>query len=413
MVTLIRNALKKFDKLTYEQLREILSSAVSELETYREVLASVVKGVLVCDTRHTLILTNSHAERLLQIPTWIEGGDLVWALISNREISNFLQETLNMGYRIDDKEFFVDEKGVRLLLSVSVLPLVDRGHVTGSLITVEDITEKRMYEVKLRQVENLASLTTVAAGVAHEIKNPLGSLSIHVQLIQKLLDQAVKNTAPSDSADKEANVDGGSAPDNIAVSYSKFNKHITTINEEIQRLNKIVVDFLFAIRPMEIFPVRSNINELIKDIIKFVHYELENADIKYKLRMEKDIPIIKIDKRYIKQALLNLIKNSIEAMSDSGGQLTISTESNEQEITVSIHDNGPGIPGSDIARIFEPYFTTKIKGSGLGLTLVFKIVREHSGEIAVKSKAGEGTCFTIKLPLPPKDNLLLGYADYI
>jgi signal transduction histidine kinase len=129
--------------------------------------------------------------------------------------------------------------------------------------------------------------------------------------------------------------------------------------------------------------------------------------------MEKDIPIIKIDKRYIKQALLNLIKNSIEAMSDSGGRLTISTESNEQEITVSIHDNGPGIPESDITRIFEPYFTTKIRGSGLGLTLVFKIVREHSGEIAVKSKVGEGTCFTIKLPLPPRDNLLLGYADYI
>ncbi|MDR1362439.1 MAG: PAS domain-containing sensor histidine kinase [Spirochaetaceae bacterium] len=409
MVNLIRNALKKFDKLTYEQLREILNSAANELETFREVLASLVKGLLVCDTRHTLILTNPHAERLLHIPTWIEGGDVVWALVSNREISNFLQETLNMGYRIDDKEFPVDEKGVRRLLSVSVLPLVDRGHVTGSLITVEDITEKRLNEVKLRQVENLAGLTTVAAGVAHEIKNPLGSLSIHVQLIQKLLNNAVKNIEAGASALNMAEAN----TDNVSVSYTKFNKHITTVNEEIQRLNKIVVDFLFAIRPMEILPAKSDINKLIKDIVKFVHYELKNADIKYKLQMKEDIPIIEIDKRYIKQALLNLIKNSIEAMSGSGGFLTISTESDEQEVTIRIRDTGPGIQEADKARIFEPYFTTKIKGSGLGLTLVFKIIREHSGEIEVDSKVGEGACFTIKLPLPYRDGLLLSYAGYI
>ncbi|MDR0410012.1 MAG: ATP-binding protein [Spirochaetaceae bacterium] len=404
MVTFIHNALKKFDKLTHEQLYEILNSAANELETFREVLASVIKGILVCDKRHTLILTNPHAERLLQIPAWMEGADVVWALISNREMSVFLQETLNMGYRVDDKEFFTEEKGVRRLLSVSVLPLVDRGRITGSLITAEDITEKRMREVKLRQIENLASLTTVAAGVAHEIKNPLGSLSIHVQLIQKLLDQAVKNAAPDSFGDSCSDV---------SVSYTKFTKHITTVNEEIQRLNKIVVDFLFAIRPMEIFPVKSDINQLIKDVIKFVHYELKSAGIRYKLRITKDIPVVEVDKRYFKQALLNLIKNAIEAMSGRGGLLKISTETNEQEIKIDIHDNGPGIPEQHIARIFEPYFTTKIKGSGLGLTLVFKIIREHSGEIEVSSKEGEGACFTIKLPLPQREGLLLCYADYI
>ncbi|MDR2660148.1 MAG: PAS domain S-box protein [Spirochaetaceae bacterium] len=411
MTNFIRNALKKFDKLTYEQLREILIAAANELETFREVLASVIKGILVCDKRHALILTNTHAERLLQVQTWVEGGEVVWALISNREISDFLQETLNMGYRIDDKEFFVDERGVQRLLSVSVLPLVDRGHVTGSLITVEDITEKRLHEVKLRQAENLASLTTVAAGVAHEIKNPLGSLSIHVQLIQKSLNQALKNVVIDGETERET-FEKNSA-DIVHVSYTKFNKHLTTINEEIQRLNKIVVDFLFAIRPMEILPVKSDINRLIKDVVKFIHYELNASGIKYKLQLEKEIPVIQIDKRYIKQALLNLIKNSIEAMSNSGGLLTIITESNEQEVKIHVCDNGPGIPEADKPRIFEPYFTTKIKGSGLGLTLVFKIIREHSGEIEVNSKLGEGACFTIKLPMPQIDNRLLSYAEYI
>jgi signal transduction histidine kinase len=405
MINFIRNAIKKFDKLTHDQLYEILVAASNELETFSEVFASVVKGLLVCDRRHALILTNSHAERLLQIYAWAEGSEVVWALIPNREISNFLQESLNMGYRVEDREFIAEVKGIQRLLNISVLPLVNSGRVTGSLITVEDITEKRRYEVRLRQAENLASLTTVAAGVAHEIKNPLGSLSIHVQLMQKLLNQAAINLAaggfPSDSSDE------------VSVSYAKFNKHITTINEEIQRLNQIVVDFLFAIRPTEIFPVKSDINKLIKDVVKFIHYELENANIKYKLKLEKDIPAAEVDKRYIKQALLNLIKNSIEAMSDSGGLLTISTESGEQEVKIHINDTGPGIPETNMGRIFEPYFTTKIKGSGLGLTLVFKIIREHSGDINVTSKPGEGACFTVKLPLPKKESLLIGYADYI
>ncbi|MDR1256412.1 MAG: PAS domain-containing protein, partial [Spirochaetaceae bacterium] len=190
MTNYIRNAIKKFDKLTGEQLYETLVMASNELETFREVLSSVVRGILVCDRRHTLIMTNSHAERLLHVRAWAEGAEVVWALVPNREIGGFLQETLNSGCRIDDREFTDGTKGAGRLLSVSVLPLVNSGRVTGSLITVEDITEKRLNEVKLRRAESLASLTTVAAGVAHEIKNPLGSLSIHVQLIQKLLNNA-------------------------------------------------------------------------------------------------------------------------------------------------------------------------------------------------------------------------------
>jgi signal transduction histidine kinase len=401
MTHYIRNAIKKFEKLTGEQLYEILVMAANELETFREVLASVVKGILVCDRRHTLIMTNSHAERLLQIHSWTEGVEVVWALVPDSEIAGFLQETLALGYRVDDREFLSHVKGAERLLNVCVLPLVNSGRVTGSLITVEDITEKRLQEVRLRQAENLASLTTVAAGVAHEIKNPLGSLSIHVQLIQKLLDNA------ADACDgRQTDV-----PDNVSVPYTKFNRHITTINEEIQRLNRIVVDFLFAVRPIEIYPVKSDINRLIRELVKFVHYELKNANIKYKLRLMRHIPAVKVDKRYIKQALFNLIKNAIEAMSYSGGLLTISTEADEEQVTIRVRDDGPGIPEADAARIFEPYFTTKVKGSGLGLTLVFKIVREHSGDISVSSRPGEGACFTVKLPLPREEKLLLGYED--
>ncbi|MDR0663208.1 MAG: ATP-binding protein [Spirochaetaceae bacterium] len=389
----VRNALKKFDKLTREQLREVLLSAADELDLVRSVVMSVGKGLAVCDGQHILIKTNSQAERLLGIDARMEGIASAWTLVRDKEISGFLRDALFTGCRVDDREFFSDRKGVQRLLNICVLPLVSGGHVSGSLITVEDITEKRRRETKFRQTENLASLTTLAAGVAHEIKNPLTSLSIHTQLIQKLL-----NNAKTEEHD-----------DDIVVSYTKFNKYTSTINEEIQRLNQIVVDFLFAVRPMEIFPVKSDINELIMNVVKFVHYELREKNITYELKLGKNIPVIEVDKKLLKQALLNLIKNAIEAMPDSGGNITVSTEADELEARISVSDNGIGIAETDIGRIFEPYFTTKERGTGLGLTLVFKIVREHSGEIDVVSKPGKGACFTIKLPLPRKDGILLDY----
>jgi signal transduction histidine kinase len=115
------------------------------------------------------------------------------------------------------------------------------------------------------------------------------------------------------------------------------------------------------------------------------------------------------DERYMKQALLNLIKNAIAAM-PSGGTLSIKTEVKDTDVLVSIADTGTGISDENLLKIFEPYFTTKDTGSGLGLTLVYKIIREHQGEVMVKSKEGEGTTFTIVLPIPQKERRLLGYA---
>jgi signal transduction histidine kinase len=120
------------------------------------------------------------------------------------------------------------------------------------------------------------------------------------------------------------------------------------------------------------------------------------------------LPLIDFDERYMKQALLNLIKNAIAAM-PAGGNLTIQTKAGEAEISLTVRDTGTGISEEHLSKIFEPYFTTKPTGSGLGLTLVFKIIREHQGEITVKSKVGEGTSFIITLPIPQKERRLIKY----
>jgi signal transduction histidine kinase len=288
----------------------------------------------------------------------------------------------------------VEFKNKQRLLSISVLPLVRNHQVSGSLIYIEDITEKRGKEARLRRAENLASLTTLAAGVAHEIKNPLGSLSIHIQLIQK--------TLAAGEAEGKANAKTGG-------SYNKtIDKYLSVVNEEIARLNQIVVDFLFAVRPMDMELRYGSINSLIAEVAEFVSFELKEARIECVLGLQEDLPSINFDERFMKQALLNLIKNAMAAM-EGGGTLTIKTKAQDDgTILITFADTGVGISDENLPKIFEPYFTTKETGSGLGLTLVFKIIREHQGEITVKSRPGEGTAFIITLPVPQKERRLIG-----
>jgi signal transduction histidine kinase len=303
---------------------------------------------------------------------------------------------------VEDREFDVEVKGIQRLLSISVLPLVTDYQVTGSLIYIEDITEKRTKEAHLRRAESLASLTTLAAGVAHEIKNPLGSLSIHIQLIQKAMASnkemyLTAHPAGTDSMGKDP-----------SAYFDLLDKYLAVVNEEIDRLNRIVVDFLFAVRPMDMNLRTGDINAFIRELTQFVWYELEQAHIECVLELDEAIPFISFDERYMKQALLNLIKNAMAAM-PTGGALTVKTEVKDGDLCISIRDTGVGIPEENLSKIFEPYFTTKETGSGLGLTLVFKIIREHRGEILVKSREGEGTCFMLTLPIPQKERRLISY----
>ncbi|MDR2798425.1 MAG: PAS domain S-box protein [Treponema sp.] len=398
----IKRALQKLNKMTREQIRDILVSAAAEIERLETVLDSLAHGILVCDTEHNLILANKYAERFLPLGYDEQGNGPLWTLIRDEPVAEFFETTLLNGDRVEEREFDVETKGKQRLLSFSVLPLVRDHQVSGSLIHVEDITEKRGKEARLRRMESLASLTTLAAGVAHEIKNPLGSLSIHIQLIQKAI---AANRERYFTSYPAGTGDCSQEP----VEYFKLmDTYIEVVNEEIDRLNGIVVDFLFAVRPMNMDFREGNINTLITELTDFVGFELEEAQIHCILNLAEGLPRIDFDERFMKQVLLNLIKNAIAAM-PTGGTLRVLTEKGDGEIIIKVCDTGIGIPEENLSKIFEPYFTTKETGSGLGLTLAFKIIREHQGEITVKSKTGEGTCFIITLPIPQKERRLISY----
>lgn len=374
MSRFFEKAIERLERLPDIQVKQILQQLLTEHELLESSLNSIPQGLAVTSSEHNLLFFNKSIEKLLQWKNLDLNQEPIWEKLADQELAIFLKENLISESTVFNQEYAFSRNSLIFIYQISILPLVKKGKIHGGVFLVEDISEKRNREVRLRRAESLASLTTLAAGVAHEIKNPLGSIGIHIQLIQKAIKQA------------------GSIRPNTILQY------LDVVNEELDRLNGIVVDFLFAVRPMDIKLLKGSLNKVVQDIVQFLKYELEQSNITIRLELEKDDDSILMDERFLKQAILNIIKNSIHAMPE-GGKIKISTLKTSEDVRLMISDSGIGIPEENIEKIFEPYFTTKPDGTGLGLTLVYKIIKEHGAEIEVMSRPGSGTTVTIHFPL--------------
>ncbi|MFW5688105.1 MAG: two-component system sensor histidine kinase NtrB [Spirochaetota bacterium] len=384
MKKFVERALKKFEKLDRDQIRTLLNDLALGQDRIEAVLDSLNDGLMVADNDHTLVMVNKAAERLVPL-TSRDGADVtLWDAIADDEIARFAERTLLSQETVSDREFTIERAGSPRILAFSVSPLVREGEITGTIVHVEDVSEKRGREARLRRAESLASLTTLAAGVAHEIKNPLGSIGIHMQLIQKALNAVQDERAGT------------------------IQEYVDVVNEEVERLNRIVVDFLFAVRPMNTTLEDAHLNPILRELFDFVRYELDEAGVRLEEEYADDLPTLRLDEKYIKQALLNIVKNAISAMPE-GGAMRVTTRKQGDEVLLRISDTGVGMSDEVLHKIFEPYFTTKDFGSGIGLTLVYKIVKEHMGDISVVSQEGKGSSFTILFPVPQREKHLLSW----
>ncbi|MCR4940003.1 MAG: PAS domain S-box protein [Treponemataceae bacterium] len=381
-------------KLPTEQVVQLVDSLSAENESLYSILESLNTGLIICDENWKLMQVNKAAERYIPLKIrgsdyrYGENADFVWKIIDDDDVAEFLRTCSERQKCNISEEFTVSTaSGSSKIINVSIQLLVQKKEYAGIIIKIDDITEKRNQEVLLRRMESLASLTNLAASVAHEIKNPLGSISIHIQLIQKALLKARKT-------------------DGLLPDMGFMDKHISVVNEEIERLNQIIVDFLFAVRPVSASLEPVDVNERIKAFISFAQPELDKKNIRLEVHLAEKAPKILLDPKLFKQALINLVQNAIAAMTE-GGDLLISTKMAGERFVIAIADTGCGMDSETVSRVFEPYFTTKAKGTGLGLTMVYKIIKEFSGDIDVKSFPGEGTVFTISLPVPQKEKLLL------
>jgi two-component system, sporulation sensor kinase E len=249
-------------------------------------------------------------------------------------------------------------------------------------VILRDITEDRRTAERTIESEKLSALTMLAAGVAHEIGNPLNSLNIHLQLIER----KIKRVA--------------------APVRDSIEELLQVARAEIQRLDSIIHQFLQAIRPTRPSFELHDLNEIIEESVAFLRTELEDRDILLETDLAAGLPPVEVDRDQMKQAFYNVIKNAFEAMK-AGGILHIRSWRDDNFVSIAFVDTGGGLSAENMSKLFRPYFTTKSSGSGLGLLIVRRIVREHGGEIEIESNEGKGVRVTIHLPYGERRTRLL------
>jgi len=247
----------------------------------------------------------------------------------------------------------------------------------GHVMILRDITESRRTAQQTIESERLNALRLLAAGVAHEIGNPLNSLHIHLQLMER----SVQKLHDGEKAELEQSID--------------------VARSEVNRLDSIVTQFLKAIRPSRPQLRPENVNTIVEEAVRFFAPELQDREIAVEQELRSDLPLLQLDRDQMKQAFYNVIKNSVEAM-HRHGTLRIRTDLADTQVIVRFVDTGGGMSAENLSRVFEPYFTTKPTGSGLGLLIVRRIVREHGGELSIESSQDRGLTLTIRLPFIDK-----------
>ncbi len=403
MRSYVKRVQQKAEKLSKEQVLSLLEEVADENESLYSVLESLSTGLLIVDDDFLLLRYNQIAESWLPFSERLEdiaGSDKpIFEYVEDEEIAGCLRKCFEKNITNSSEDFStVTPGGTVRFLSMTISPLITEGELIGKIILVRDITEKKNQDILLHRMENLANLTNLAAGMAHEIKNPLGAISIHIQLIQKALTKA------RDNEDK--------------LPPKKFvEDHIDVVNEEIDHLNKLVMDFLLAVRPVKAQLELREPDKLIENLVSFFNPEFKDEGIEVVFKSSESGKRILLDEKLFRDVIMNISQNSLAALKAKfngakvtdglGPKFCISNNVRDNKFVITIADNGCGMSEETLSKIFEPYYTTKANGTGLGMTMVYKIIKEFSGEIIVDSKEGEGTAFTITFPIPQKDTKLL------
>jgi PAS domain S-box-containing protein len=395
--------LGRIGRLDAEGLQTVVQRLARERSFLETLFNTIEDGVLVADEAGRVIYFNQAVTRLIGLQPDAEDlqvaellPEVDWAKISRTDRAG--------GARVTRHEFEVHYPRPRFL-RLYAAPL--DGEAIGSsgvALILHDATEARQKTFEAIESERIQALTLLAASVAHEIGNPLNALHIHLQLMEREV-KKLKRDACFVMRDKKdsSRITRHASSEEIS---EKLSQYLDVAKGEIARLDYIVTQFLGAIRPAPLQLKMASLNDVVEKTLELLRPEIENRGVTVKTKLARHLTATPVDATQLQQVLVNLVKNAAQAMT-TGGTLTLQTGETSDGVWVSVADTGGGIPQEQLNRIFEPFYTTKKKGSGLGLMIVQRIVRAHNGRIDLESHVGRGTTFRIWLPLHERKPRLL------
>jgi two-component system, sporulation sensor kinase E len=378
----LEKLIERLGRIGPEDVQNYFLRLAQEKGFLETVFNAIQEGIIVTDSKSRITYLNDAACGVFGL----EAGEAIGKRLDERIRGlDWGSLTRSGGPVSHDMEIFYPQNR---FINFYVVPLVmeqreptvapaTAAEEVGHVMILRDITESRRTAQQTIESERLNALRLLAAGVAHEIGNPLNSLHIHLQLMER----SVQKLHDGEKAELEQSID--------------------VARSEVNRLDSIVTQFLKAIRPSRPQLRPENVNTIVEEAVRFFAPELQDREIVVEQELRSDLPLLQLDRDQMKQAFYNVIKNSVEAM-HRHGTLRIRTDLADTHVIVRFVDTGGGMSAENLSRVFEPYFTTKPSGSGLGLLIVRRIVREHGGELSIESSQGRGLTLTIRLPFIDK-----------
>jgi two-component system, sporulation sensor kinase E len=372
--------LRKIKKIDSDQIESFLAQVLREKAFLEVIFDSITEGIIVAEGTTKVVFINEAARSLFGVTAAEVDGKPLDKILRTRVLLQLMEEFASSMRPIRHREVSI-RTPARRVYAISVVPIEnEEGLATHSVWIISDRTETRRQAEEKQQIENMESLATLTAGVAHEVKNPLNSLNIHTQLMQKAVRELSKKLGED-------------------ATLKRLEKSAGVVLEEIARVARVVDDFIRAVRPVRPNFQRASINRVIESLAELLGPDCQSRGIELTLSLDPEVPQLLMDSEQIQQALLNILKNAMEAIEKPEGRIGVRTILRSDHVLVEVEDNGSGIPEEDRLRIFEPYHSTKFNGTGLGLMVVFRIVKAHRGAIGLSSELGDGTVFSIALPL--------------
>jgi PAS domain S-box-containing protein len=363
----LEKLLKRLDRLDPAEVQHYLLRLVQEQGFFQKVFEALQEGLILLDKDRVVTYVNGAAAGFFGV----HRADLVGRRLGEGIRGLDFDSGFESGAFVSrDLEVTYPE---RRFLNFYLSPIGAENDL-GFVLLIRDITGTRKSTEEMIESDRLSTLSLLAASVAHELGNPLNSLTIHLQLLERRLRKS-----------KSRELDG-----HLEV--------LRVAQDEVQRLDKMILSFLGAIRPSSPNFERLDVNSSISEAASFLKPEFERNGVQVILDLGSSLPDVRADRDQMRQVFLNLLRNGSQAM-PGGGLLTVTSAAIGAFVTVSFRDTGIGIGEAQFSGLFRPYFSTRSGGTGLGLLVVRRIIREHGGEIEIHSKVQSGTVVSLTLPL--------------